>query len=138
MTSKQPRDMSASVRARLMNVAKQNGEAFDLVLDRFAIERLLYRLSQSKHREPFVVKGAMMFQVWSNLMHRPTRDLDLLGTGEPDIDHFVYVFRDLCVQAVEDDGMILMADSVSALPVRRTSSGACRVVDSMRNVAIGL
>jgi len=55
MTSKQPRDMFASVRARLMNVAKQNGEAFDLVLVRFAIERLLYRLSQSKYRDRFVV-----------------------------------------------------------------------------------
>ena len=51
-------------------------------------------------------------------MHRPTRDLDLLGTGEPDIDHFVCVFRDLCVQAVEDDGMIFMTDSVSATKLK--------------------
>jgi hypothetical protein len=75
--------MSASVRARLMSISKINGEAFDLVLVRFAIERLLYRLSKSKHRDRFVVKGAMMFQVWSNLTHRPTRDLDLLGFGNP-------------------------------------------------------
>ncbi len=110
--------MSASVRARLMNVAKLKSEAFDLVLVRFAIERLLYRLSRSKYRDRFVVKGAMMFQVWSNLTHRPTRDLDLLGTGEPDIDRFVYVFRELCVQAVEDDGLIFMADSVSATKLK--------------------
>ena len=57
--SKQPRDISASVRARLMSISKINGEAFDLVLVRFAIERLLYRLSKSKHRDRFVVKGAI-------------------------------------------------------------------------------
>jgi hypothetical protein len=113
MTGKQPREMAASVRARLMNVAKLNNEAFDLVLVRFAIERLLYRLSQSNYRDRFVVKGAMMFQVWSNLSHRPTRDLDLLGTGEPDIDRFVEIFRVLCIQEVENDGLIFVADSVS-------------------------
>ncbi len=56
MTSKRPRDMSASVRARLMNVAKQNGKDFDLILVRFAIKWLLYRLSYSKYRDRFVVK----------------------------------------------------------------------------------
>ena len=91
MTNKSPRDVSASVRARLLNISKRNSEAFDLVLVRFAIERLLYRLSQSKFRDRFVVKGAMMFQVWTRLTHRPTRDLDLLGFGQPDID-FLLVF----------------------------------------------
>ncbi len=66
-----------------MNISKRNSEAFDLVLVRFAIERLLYRLSQSTFRDRFVVKGAMMFQVWTRLAHRPTRDLDLLGFGLP-------------------------------------------------------
>lgn len=114
MTSKSPKDMAASVRARLMNVARTNGEAFDLVLVRFALERLLYRLAQSSHRGQFVVKGALMFQVWSNILHRPTRDLDLLGTGEPNADHFVSYFRDLCDQRVTDDGLDFLADTVSA------------------------
>lgn len=61
MNGKAPRDMAASVRARLMNIAKTNNEAFDLVLVRFALERLLYRLSQSNDRDRFVVKGALMF-----------------------------------------------------------------------------
>lgn len=118
MTNKQPRDKSASIRARLMNVAKLNNEAFDLVLVRFAIERLLYRLSQSKYRDHFVVKGATMFQVWSNLSHRPTRDLDLLGTGEPEVDRFVEIFQDLCVQVVENDGLVFVVDSVSATKMK--------------------
>lgn len=114
MTNKSPRDVSASVRARLLNISKRNSEAFDLVLVRFAIERLLYRLSQSTFRDRFVVKGAMMFQVWTRLAHRPTRDLDLLGFGLPDIDHLARVFRDLCDQPVEDDGLVFMAETVSA------------------------
>lgn len=95
VTNKSPRDVSASVRARLLNISKRNSEAFDLVLVRFAIERLLYRLSQSKFRDRFVVKGAMMFQVWTRLTHRPTRDLDLLGFGQPDIDFFCSCFSRL-------------------------------------------
>lgn len=118
MTGKQPNNLSASVRARLMNVAKLNNEAFDLVLVRFAIERLLYRLSQSKYRDRFVVKGAMMFQVWSRFNHRPTRDLDLLGTGEPDVDRFVELFRELCVQEVENDGLVFVVGSVSATKLK--------------------
>ncbi len=55
-----------------------------------------------------------MFQVWTRLTHRPTRDLDLLGFGLPDIDHLARVFRDLCDQPVEDDGLVFMADTVSA------------------------
>jgi hypothetical protein len=79
---------------------------------------LLYRLSQSKYRDRFVVKGAMMFQVWSNLNHRPTRDLDLLGTGEPAVERFVEIFREVCVQEVESDGLIFVVDSVSATKMK--------------------
>ena len=118
MTGKQPGDVSTSVKARLMNHAKKNGEAFDLVLVRFALERLLYRLSKSRHRDRFVVKGAMMFQVRSNLPHRSTRDLDLLAVGEPSIESFVETFRELCAQLVEDDGLVFVADSVSATKMK--------------------
>ncbi|PQO45246.1 nucleotidyl transferase AbiEii/AbiGii toxin family protein [Blastopirellula marina] len=114
MTDKPKRDLSASVRARLLNLAKSNGEAYDSVLVRFALERLLYRLSQSTYRDRFVVKGAIMFQVWTQLTHRPTRDLDLLGKGLPDIDSFVAIFRELCDLIVEDDGIVFSATSVTA------------------------
>lgn len=105
MTGKQPQNMPASVHSRLKKIAQNNNEAFDLVLVRFALERLLYRLSKSPHHELFVVKGAIMFQVWSNLPHRPTRDLDLLGTGEPNSERFAGIFRQICAQTVEDDGL---------------------------------
>jgi len=118
MTGKQPRNIPASVHSKLKNIAQKNNEAFDLVLVRFALERLLYRISKSPHHELFVVKGAMMFQVWSNLPHRPTRDLDLLGTGEPDIEIFAEIFRQLCDQAVEDDGLRFDGNSVRTSKIK--------------------
>lgn len=118
MSKRQTRDTAASIKARLLNYAKRNSEAFDLVLVRFALERLLYRLSKSRHRDGFVVKGAILFQVWSNLMHRPTRDLDLLAAGPPTIETFIDIFRELCAQPVEDDGLVFAADTVTATRIK--------------------
>jgi hypothetical protein len=81
MTKDRPRNIAASVRQRLMNKAREQKEDFNLVLIRYALERLLYRLSLSPYQDRFVLKGAMLFQVWSGQVHRPTRDLDLLGHG---------------------------------------------------------
>jgi len=76
MTVDQPRNLAASVRQRLLNIAKRDGEAFDLVLTRYALERLLYRLGQSQYHNQFLLKGAMLFAVWGGEAHRPTRDID--------------------------------------------------------------
>lgn len=114
MTRDQKRNVAASVRQRLMNKSREQKEAFDLVLIRFALERLLYRLSQSSHGRRFVLKGAMLFQIWSGLTHRPTRDLDLLGTGTPSPERFEQLFRDVCEQEVEDDGLVFQAETVRA------------------------
>src|SRR5438093_9032869 len=66
-------DRAASVRARLLNVAKATGADFNLVLVRFALERLLFRLSISAHADRFVLKGALLFTLWYDLPHRATR-----------------------------------------------------------------
>src|SRR5207248_2803350 len=89
-----PRNLAASVRHRLMELARKQGEDFQLVLTRFIIERLLYRLSQSDHGKQFVLKGALLFRLWADLPHRPTRDLDLLGKGEPSVAVLTQVFGD--------------------------------------------
>jgi hypothetical protein len=65
MTKDRPRNMAASVRQRLMNKAREGKEDFNFVLTRYDLERLLYRLSQSPHRDRFVLKGAMLLQIWS-------------------------------------------------------------------------
>jgi len=79
-----PVNLQASVTARLRNIARNKGIDFEFVLRRYAIERLLYRLSLSPYRDRFVLKGAMLFTAWTGDPFRPTRDVDLLGFGESD------------------------------------------------------
>ena len=112
MTKRRPRNPAASVRQRLVNLARAQKEDFQFVLTRYALERLLYRLSQSEHRDVFVLKGAMLFRLWSDLPHRPTRDLDLLGRGDSSIIRFKRIFRGLCELAVAEDGLVFSAKSV--------------------------
>jgi hypothetical protein len=92
--SKLPRDVGASVRARLMNLARERGQVFDLLLTRYALERLLYRLSISEHRNRFALKGAMLVTTWFDDPHRPTRDLNLLGFGEPSSDAMRAIWKE--------------------------------------------
>lgn len=73
------KNLVASVRARLMNHAQATGRPFQEVLQYYAMERLLYRLSKSTHSDDFILKGALMLRVWDAPMSRPTRDVDLLG-----------------------------------------------------------
>jgi hypothetical protein len=113
-----PRNLAASVRHRLMELARKQGEDFQLVLTRYVIERLLYRLSQSEHGRQFVLKGAMLFRLWADQPHRPTRDLDLLGKGEPSLEGLTQVFRDICGLAVEEDGLAFDPDSVTAARIK--------------------
>jgi predicted nucleotidyltransferase component of viral defense system len=96
------RNVGVSVRARLLNLAKQRNQPFDLLLTRYVLERLLYRLSQSKHRDRFVLKGAILMTAWLDDPHRPTRDLDLLGFGDPDPQAMVGVFREVCAIKSDD------------------------------------
>jgi len=98
------RNMGASVRARLLKLAKERGQPFDLLLTRYALERLLYRLSTTKYRERFVLKGAMLMTTWFDTKFRPTRDLDFLGFGDPTPDKVVAVFREICA-VTQDDGV---------------------------------
>jgi hypothetical protein len=98
-----PRNLAASVRHRLTELARMQGEDFQLVLTRYVIERLLYRLSRSPYRGEFVLKGAMLFRVWTNQIHRPTRDLDLLSRGEPSFAALTKIFRDICGLAGEGE-----------------------------------
>ena len=84
MAPREAKNVAASVRQRLLNAARTSGEPFDLILTRYGIERLLYRLSRSSWRREFLLKGAMLFATWHEIPLRPTRDVDLLGFGAPD------------------------------------------------------
>lgn len=115
---KRARNTAASVRDRLLAGARARKEDFQLVLTRYAIERLLYRIGRSPYRDQFLLKGAMLFLVWTGQMYRPTRDLDLLGRGSSDIDRMEAVFRELCAVPVEEDGITFLADTVSGQVIR--------------------
>ena len=100
-----PRNIGASVRQRLLNLAHARGQPMELLLTRYALERLLHRLSLSPHREQFVLKGAMLLATWFDEPHRATRDVDLLGFGDAAEDALLGTFRE--IMAVEvDDGVV--------------------------------
>ncbi|MEY3235609.1 MAG: hypothetical protein RL230_2880 [Pseudomonadota bacterium] len=111
------RNIGASVRARLLKLSKAKGQSFDLVLTRFALERLLFRLGQSAHADRFVLKGAMLMMSWFDDPHRATRDLDLLGFGDPSEDAMLGTFRDILSQEAED-GVIFVTDTLRAGRIR--------------------
>lgn len=82
------------------------------MLDRFAVERLLYRLSASRYRDQFLLKGAMLFAVWFDAPHRPTRDADFLRFGSADPDHLLHIARSLCA-IPDDDGLCFDPGSIA-------------------------
>ena len=107
-----------SVRARLLQRARQHGEDFNQLLTRYALERWLYRLSVSDQRAGFVLKGALLFSLWFDEPHRPTRDADFLGFGAADAGLLRERLQAICRVAC-DDGMRFDVDSVQVGPIRK-------------------
>lgn len=121
-------DLAASVRARLLNVAKAQNVDFNQVLVRFALERILYRLTRSQHADRFLLKGALLFTLWYDMPHRATRDADLLGFGASDPASVAQVFRDIAAVAV-DDGIVFDPTSISVEEIRKEAGyGGVRVI----------
>jgi predicted nucleotidyltransferase component of viral defense system len=116
-------DLAASVRARLLNIAKAEQTDFNAVLVRYALERFLYRLSESAHADHFVLKGAMLFNLWYAMPHRPTRDIDLLGFGASDLESIAQAFREI-VSVAADDGMVFDAASINVEEIRKSAGYA--------------
>lgn len=113
-----PKNVPASIKNRLLTLAHGGAEDFNSVLTRYVLERFLYRLSVSKHAEGFLLKGALLFTVWSHRPHRATKDIDLLGFGEPNLERLEALFREVCAHPVNDDGLNFAADTVHAAPIR--------------------
>ena len=116
-----------SVRDRLLHRKRKTGENYEALLIRYALERLLYRLGQSDLRDQFVLKGAYSFLIWQGDLHRPTRDLDLLGYGSP--EQLEEVFQRLCrMDDVPEDGVRFDAESVEVASIRDADAyGGMRV-----------
>lgn len=112
-----PRNIGASVRQRLLNLAHARGQPMELLLTRYALERLLHRLSLSPHRERFVLKGAMLLVTWFDEPHRATRDVDLLGFGDPAHDALLATFREVMAMGA-DDGVTFDIGALRIEPIR--------------------
>ena len=121
-------NLAASVRARLLNIAKTEGSDFNQVLVRFALERILYRLTRSPHADRFVLKGALLFTLWYDMPHRATRDVDLMGFGASDLASITQVFRDIAA-ITADDGIVFDPNSVIVEEIRKEAGyGGVRVI----------
>ena len=112
-----PRNVGTSVRQRLLNLARASGLPLELLLTRYALERLFHRLSISAHRDRFVLKGALLLTTWFEEPHRATRDLDLLGFGDPSEEALLAVFRQVMAIPV-DDGVNFDTTKLLVQPIR--------------------
>lgn len=121
------RNLAASISARLKQRADAKKQDFNLTLTHYGLERLLYRLSISPHADKYLLKGALLFSLWYEQPHRPTRDADLLGFGSDDIDTTVAVFREICsVEA--NDGITFDLASVKGSVIRKEAGyGGVRI-----------
>ncbi len=122
MTKGKPKDIAASVRARLQKKAQDTGRPFQELLQYYAMERLLYRLTKSPHADKFVLKGALMLVAWQTPAFRPTRDIDFLARMPNDIESVAAVFKDMCELLVDDDGVVFDAQSVQGKVIKEDAN----------------
>jgi len=118
MKKRSATNIAASVRQRLLNLREAKGGDFNALLTQYVIERFLYRLSKSSLADKFVLKGAMLFRVWAGDLYRPTKDLDLLGFGDPSPDQVAASIRSILSTRVPDDGLTFDVGSVTAAEIR--------------------
>ena len=123
-----PRNVVASVQAKLVERSRELGVEHQLTLARFAGERLLYRLSTSEFADRFILKGAALLLLWLGEPIRPTKDVDLLGFGDTSAGALGRVFGALCAIEAADDGLTFLPDSIQVEPIREDQEyGGMRV-----------
>ncbi|AQQ70528.1 hypothetical protein SMSP2_00880 [Limihaloglobus sulfuriphilus] len=119
MSKNQKKNITASIQQRLKNYSQTRKQDHGLTLVCYAIERFLYRLSISEYQDQFILKGAQLFRIWTNNQYRPTRDLDLLRFGSPDISELTKIFQDICIIKLDfEDGIAFLPETVHAQSIR--------------------
>ena len=116
------KNLSKSVHDRLKNLARQAGRPFQEFFYYYSIERFLYRMFSSRHKESFVLKGSLMFLGWGIPLRRPTRDIDVHGYSATTVDDLITVVREICLQDIEPDGMRYDPDSVNGEQIIETAN----------------
>jgi predicted nucleotidyltransferase component of viral defense system len=128
MSPSKNKNYAASVRQRLLNYARSNGQDFNFVLRTFAHERLLYRLSRSPYVDHFVLKGAMLFKLWTGDFYRPTRDIDVLASKSETIVSLKGIFQEILRLSFVEDGLTYLPDTVKVQEIREEQQyGGLRV-----------
>lgn len=108
-----------SVSARLLQIAKARNEDFHFVLVRYGSERLLYRIGMHPLLRTFLLKGASLFLVWEGTWFRTTRDIDLLGFGNPDMEYLKQRFQDVCsMDTSDEDGLVFDRESLTVTRIK--------------------
>lgn len=120
---KQITNVAASVRQRLSNLAKNEKVDFSVILTRYSLERFLYRLGLSLYQDQFLLKGAMLFDLWFSASSRPTRDIDLLHFGDSEQNAVAAIFKEICAIQAED-GIIFNPASVTTKEIRKEANYA--------------
>lgn len=110
--SKPVKNVAASVRQQLADLGKKTSRPFAELLQYYGMERFLYRASKSKHRDRFVLKGALMFVVWETPHSRATVDIDFLARTENTVENLVEIVRDICRVESAADGLVFDPDTV--------------------------
>jgi predicted nucleotidyltransferase component of viral defense system len=116
--NKPSKNHAASVRAKLLLLSKQRQEMFQFTLERYALERLLFRLSQTDEGSSFLLKGGMLLNFISQSPYRSTRDLDLLGYGDASAERLITVFKAACNVEYPEDGLIF-SEEIQTSPIKQ-------------------
>ena len=114
MTERTQRNLSASVRQRLLNRSRSDQRPFNELLQYYAIERFLYRLSQSPYAHSFILKGGLLLRAWRSPEIRPTMDIDMLGITSNEESNIIAQIQEIIALDVDPDGLDFDSDSVRA------------------------
>lgn len=134
MSKTTPVDLPASVRQRLLNLSRDRGEDFNFVLTRYAVERLLYRITRSEYASQFILKGASLIAVWTGRELRPTRDVDLLGYGDFSEERITKIFQQICRVDVEPDGLHFNSEIIRVEDIREGQADGGQRVRLLANL----
>jgi len=108
------KNLPVSIRQKLLNLAHKRNDDFGLVLTKYGLERMLFRLSKSKYRDTLILKCALLFELWTKERYRATRDADFLAKGDNSPERFIRIFQEISAIEVQDDGLRFDPKTVKA------------------------
>jgi predicted nucleotidyltransferase component of viral defense system len=115
MTKDNIKDYGKSIRTKLLNVAKKEDVFYQTILTRYFQERLLYRVSQTKYRNNFYLKGGALMYAYEQFAARPTLDIDFLGKNiSNEGPSIVAAFKEICSVPYDEDGVVFDTNNITS------------------------